>query len=131
MGYEALHEKKFFFPNCFWTVLVLMSLLNSFVICLLAVLPPFALGGVENGMRECWHQCHKRSGPCSYCGSTGLCCRRGRPERGCQGQGGDGFHGCVSSLFFPKKNFPPFELSTKNSFNSTTGTNLAVLGGRS
>lgn len=48
---------------------------------------------------ECWNSADCTSGRCGYCGS-GLCCRKGRKEFGCNGTvGGDRRHECVSHEF--------------------------------
>ena len=45
---------------------------------------------------ECWGSCGGREGHCSWCGTEGLCCRRGWASNGCNGQwGGDTYHMCV------------------------------------
>ena len=50
---------------------------------------------------ECWDICGKRGGPCSWCGPTGFCCRRGWDTHVCgpgvRGQDGGmhAYHGCV------------------------------------
>merc|ERR1711990_845073 len=56
--------------------------------------------GLQNQGAQCWRQCGERSGYCeSFCGTDGLCCRRGVNwiENGCNGQLGiDDHHTCVA-----------------------------------
>merc|ERR1712168_1176417 len=51
---------------------------------------------VKNENKECWVQCGKKSGSCSFCGG-GSCCRQGRADGvGCSGANGcTGHHCCV------------------------------------
>jgi len=45
---------------------------------------------------DCYFSCDKQPGPCTHCGSEGLCCRQGRVEKGCDGEtGGRNRHECV------------------------------------
>merc|ERR1711935_928875 len=47
---------------------------------------------------DCYFSCDKQPGPCTHCGSEGLCCRQGRVEKGCDGEtGGPNRHECVPS----------------------------------
>ena len=55
--------------------------------------------GIDNSGRECWSNCNKSNGKCSWCGSKGVCCRKGVRVVGteCDGEiGGDGHHRCVA-----------------------------------
>merc|ERR1712117_18557 len=45
---------------------------------------------------DCWSECDERDGPCSWCGTSGLCCREGWTGNGCHGQiGGESMHMCT------------------------------------
>jgi len=49
-----------------------------------------------NGGKQCWYTCHKKQGKCSWCGTTGYCCRKGWKGNGCTGaMGVNGRHTCV------------------------------------
>jgi len=49
-----------------------------------------------NTGEDCWHECGSKEGPCSWCGTEGLCCRKGWTGNGCSGNmGGDDMHMCV------------------------------------
>merc|ERR1711936_750021 len=80
-----------------------MRFSNSFVIFLIFSL--VAEGSstqpdVKNQGKDCWWVCGEKSGPCeSFCGTDGLCCRRGNKwiEKGCNGHiGEDSHHTCVA-----------------------------------
>ena len=50
---------------------------------------------LENLNKGCWNEC-KGSGPCPYCGPTGLCCSRNTGNKGCNNEiGGDDVHRCA------------------------------------
>merc|ERR1711936_652143 len=79
-----------------------MRFSNSFVIFLIFSL--VAEGSstqpdVQNQGKNCWYHCREKSGPCeSFCGTDGLCCRRGNNwiENGCTGQIGEyNYHTCT------------------------------------
>merc|ERR1711936_1456465 len=79
-----------------------MRFSNSFVIFLIFSL--VAEGSstqpdVQNQGKNCWYHCREKSGPCeSFCGTDGLCCRRGNNwiEKGCTGQiGAYNYHTCT------------------------------------
>ena len=44
--------------------------------------------GVKNEGEKCWRKCNKKAGPCSWCGSDGMCCRQGWTGNGCDGNVG-------------------------------------------
>ena len=56
--------------------------------------------GVRNEGKDCWYPCTNMNmagqGRCGYCGTGGMCCRKGSRGGGCDGSfGGDGRHACV------------------------------------
>ena len=49
---------------------------------------------LENLNKGCWNEC--KTGPCPFCGPTGLCCSRNIGIKGCNNEiGGDDFHRCA------------------------------------
>ena len=52
---------------------------------------------LKNTGKDCWDECSQKDGPCTWCGTEGLCCRKGYTGNGCNGQmGGDSMHMCVT-----------------------------------
>ena len=52
------------------------------------------IDGLRNAGKECWWECNRTAGPCSWCG-TGLCCSNRKIENGCDGTfGGGSNHQC-------------------------------------
>ena len=65
-----------------------------------ASVPPASAPGLAHAGSECWAECHRRSGPCRWCG-TGKCCRGkwNGGEGGClPTEGGDDKHVCVPGM---------------------------------
>ena len=57
--------------------------------------------GVRHEGKDCWYPCTNMNmagqGRCGYCGTGGMCCRKGSRGGGCDGTfGGDGHHACVA-----------------------------------
>ena len=50
---------------------------------------------LKNAGKNCWSDCGKKDGPCTWCGTQGLCCRKGWRRNGCDGKIGDNYHMCV------------------------------------
>ena len=53
---------------------------------------------LQNTKKNCWKPCKKKQGRCSYCGTRGMCCRKGWKDKsgGCDGTfGGKNHHNCV------------------------------------
>ena len=51
---------------------------------------------LENAGENCWSACHENAGKCDWCGTEGLCCRKGWIVNGCDGSGGNEFeHQCI------------------------------------
>jgi len=85
-----------------------MRFSNSFVIFLIFSLVAERVSSsshqpgtdVQNQGKDCWKPCGEKSGPCeSFCGTDGLCCRRGNKwiEKGCTGQIGEyNYHTCTA-----------------------------------
>ena len=59
---------------------------------------------VENGGKECYHECNLKQGKCNWCGPEGWCCRLNWVGNGCDGNiGGLSNHQCVlkpTGMFF-------------------------------
>ena len=55
------------------------------------------LAEIENEGEDCWKDCGKEEGKCSWCGSMGYCCRKDYTESNhCDGTfGGEDKHVCV------------------------------------
>ena len=52
----------------------------------------------KNLGEDCWWGCSQTQGACAWCGTEGLCCRKGHVGNGCDGQvGDDDFHMCVKN----------------------------------
>jgi len=52
---------------------------------------------LSNANANCWSRCHHRSGPCSWCGADGYCCRQNERGGGCIGSGGGFYHACIAN----------------------------------
>ena len=51
---------------------------------------------LKNAGQQCWWGCNKNQGPCSWCGSEGMCCRKYWKGNGCDGSiGGGRRHECT------------------------------------
>ena len=55
---------------------------------------------LENAGQDCWNHCYGEQGPCSWCGSNGMCCTTKSEwtdtTNGCDGTfGGSAFHACT------------------------------------
>ena len=53
---------------------------------------------LQNTGEDCWHHCDSKQGPCSWCGTRGMCCKNGWHDisNGCDGTfGGISMHECV------------------------------------
>ena len=53
---------------------------------------------LKNAGKDCWINCKSRQGKCSWCGDTGMCCKKGFHDKsnGCDGTfGGKTRHECV------------------------------------
>merc|ERR1719367_1950390 len=71
-----------------------MKLLPAIII--LAAIISLSMGGLKNQGKECWWKCKKRSGYCGWCGTEGMCCKRGSTGGGCTGRiGWNSGHKCV------------------------------------
>merc|ERR1712168_149698 len=89
-----------------------MRFSNSFVIFLMFSLVAERVSSssyqpdVQNQGKDCWWVCGQESGPCeSFCGTDGLCCRRGNNwiEKGCTGQIGEyNYHTCTGNWVWPQ-----------------------------
>ena len=45
---------------------------------------------------QCWGKCNRKQGPCSWCGTKGMCCRKNWKGNGCDGSiGGRRRHECT------------------------------------
>ena len=57
------------------------------------------LAEIENEGQDCWEDCNKIQGKCSWCGSMGYCCTKAKDyekSNGCDGTfGGDEIHVCA------------------------------------
>merc|ERR1719265_2961712 len=65
----------------------------SFHTCIL----PVETITLQNEGENCWNPCGRTAGPCDYCGTEGVCCRRGfasDPEV-CGGRGPPNYHSCI------------------------------------
>ena len=56
---------------------------------------PDETDGMKNVGQRCHGRCGSRSGPCSWCGSEGMCCKLGLYENGCHSVGVGGGHQCT------------------------------------
>ena len=61
---------------------------------------------LENSGKDCLNKCHSKQGPCTWCGSRGMCCTKKTDwtdkSNGCDGTiGGKAMHECVLK---PSKN---------------------------
>ena len=66
-------------PNHVWGLIILLT-----------------ISALKNTGKSCWVECGAKEGPCYWCGTEGLCCRKGRTGNGCSGiMGVDGMHVCV------------------------------------
>ena len=43
------------------------------------------MGSSSNYGKDCWNECNKTIGPCSWCGSNGWCCSKDFEHYGCGG----------------------------------------------
>ena len=43
------------------------------------------ISALKNAGKKCWVNCGEKEGPCSWCGTEGLCCRKGWTGNGCSG----------------------------------------------
>merc|ERR1739844_443285 len=53
---------------------------------------------LQNTVKDCWYECNSKQGPCSWCGTAGMCCKKGFNDKsnGCDGTfGGITRHECV------------------------------------
>ena len=52
----------------------------------------------KNLGQNCWYDCGATQGPCTWCGTEGMCCRQGFIGNGCDGQMGEVImHACVGN----------------------------------
>ena len=52
---------------------------------------------LQNQGQHCWSECKEVEGLCPFCGSEGLCCRKGWQRNECDGTiGGSSGHYCVA-----------------------------------
>merc|ERR1712141_237250 len=63
-------------------------------------LPKCGAKDLMNTDKDCWNHCNKTQGPCSWCGTKGMCCttKSGWTDtsNGCDGTfGGSNFHACA------------------------------------
>ena len=54
-----------------------------------------SLDAYKNLGKNCWGACGRKDGFCSWCGTEGLCCRKGWTGNGCDGKMGGNGHACV------------------------------------
>merc|ERR1711998_37520 len=49
---------------------------------------PAPAGGLKNAGKDCWNGCNHKQGKCSWCGTGGICCRKGWKDKsnGCDGK---------------------------------------------
>ena len=51
---------------------------------------------LENSGENCWTACHENPGKCDWCGTEGLCCRKGFKVNECDGLAGvESEHQCI------------------------------------
>ena len=51
---------------------------------------------LKHGGEGCWRKCNQKEGKCDWCGTEGLCCRKGYQGNGCDGSLGSFWnHQCV------------------------------------
>ena len=53
---------------------------------------------LQNTGKDCWYECNSKQGLCSWCGTKGMCCKKGflDTSNGCDGTfGGSARHECV------------------------------------
>merc|ERR1711936_776709 len=68
-----------------------------FIVALTCVAPAFG-AELQNMGKDCWYKCNSKQGPCSWCGTAGMCCKKGLNDKsnGCDGTfGGSTQHECV------------------------------------
>ena len=56
------------------------------------------LAELKNTEKDCWYECNRKQGLCSWCGTKGMCCKKGFSDtsNGCDGTfGGSARHECV------------------------------------
>ena len=73
---------------------------------LLSLLPTTA-AQLDNQLEDCWNECGRQGGECSFCGSGGACCRQGwgGDPAECGGGGCGNFHCCIAAA--PSPPSPP------------------------
>ena len=73
---------------------------------------------LKHGGEGCWHKCNQKEGKCDWCGTEGLCCRKGYQRSGCDGSLGSFWnHQCVLKTT---------TATTTTSTTSTTTTNATA-----
>merc|ERR1711997_945062 len=68
-----------------------------FIVALTCVATAFG-AELQNTGKDCWYKCNSKQGPCSWCGTAGMCCKKGINDKsnGCDGTfGGSTHHECV------------------------------------
>ena len=56
---------------------------------------------IMNEGQNCYQVCSKQKGPCGWCGTQGLCCKKGHPKHGCDGNmGGTDDSKCVRRISY-------------------------------
>merc|ERR1711997_1153351 len=88
-------------------------------------LPKCGAKDLENTDKDCWQHCKKTQGPCSWCGTKGMCCttKSGWTDtrNGCDGTfGGSKFHTCA---------LKPVEMPTETTPASGTASDCAIYDG--
>merc|ERR1719399_2513476 len=74
---------------------------------------------LQNQGKNCWSACHGKQGACGWCGTQGLCCRKGFHVKsgGCDGIiGGNNMHACI-----PKPSVKPTLKTMPNQGNNCWG----------
>jgi len=74
------------------------KLVISLCIVALTCLAPAFGAELQNTGKDCWYKCNSKQGPCSWCGTVGMCCKKGFNDKsnGCDGTfGGSTRHECV------------------------------------
>ena len=95
MSLQSIPKKRL--QGCHFHVSKSVLCLNLFLsfLCLL-LLNLTTVSALMNAGEDCWYECGRKEGPCSWCGTEGLCCRKGWTGNGCSGNiGGDDMPRCV------------------------------------
>ena len=61
---------------------------------------------IEKYDQDCWEQCGRKDGPCTYCGAHAMCCRHNERRGECDGRGPGFRHGCVAAIGYKHEHRP-------------------------